>query len=158
MGECSWSAQERTDSTLLPPAETCVGSRVGYKESLSLLAETIFRCDSVTKQMHFVAFVRCPYCTVNMCHVAARSGVCFTAPTLYRPPLLVVGSDECIRLTQATPRRYNVGGQHQDRRLQLKSSPQPCIPTLGAWAFRHCPSSRYGRLPTEGGLVTHFGC
>jgi hypothetical protein len=46
MGECSWSAQERTDSTLLPPAETSVGSRVGYKKSLLLLAETIFRCDS----------------------------------------------------------------------------------------------------------------
>jgi hypothetical protein len=46
VGECSWSAQERTDSTLLPPAETSVGSRVGYKKSLSLLAETIFRCDT----------------------------------------------------------------------------------------------------------------
>jgi hypothetical protein len=48
VGECSWSAQERTDSTLLPPAETSVGSRVGYKKSLSLLAETIFRCDNVS--------------------------------------------------------------------------------------------------------------
>jgi hypothetical protein len=47
MGECSWSAQERTDSTLLLPAETSVGSRVGYKKSLSLLAETIFRCDNI---------------------------------------------------------------------------------------------------------------
>jgi hypothetical protein len=46
VGECSWSAQEITDSTLLPPAETSVGSRVGYKKSLSLLAETIFRCDT----------------------------------------------------------------------------------------------------------------
>jgi hypothetical protein len=48
VGECSWSAQERTDSTLLPPAETSVGSRVGYKKSLSLLAETIFRCDTTS--------------------------------------------------------------------------------------------------------------
>jgi hypothetical protein len=46
MGECSWSAQERTDSKLLPSIDTSVDSRVGYKDFLSLLAEIIFRCDT----------------------------------------------------------------------------------------------------------------
>jgi hypothetical protein len=63
VGECSWSAQERTDSTLLPPAETSVGSRVGYKNSLSLLAETIFRCDTVCTGDGGGQFARLGVCT-----------------------------------------------------------------------------------------------